>query len=132
MFIIPSSNCIRCYFSNNSKTESEYISTKIEVFFAETESIDSWFSFLKNYITSDEQLRADKFYSDTDRKTYISSHALLRLILAARLNINPLNLSFIKGINNKPGLPGNQAFFNIAHTRRGFCNCICSEIFMWG
>ncbi len=98
MFIIPSSNFIRCYFNNDSKRESENVSTKLEAFFVETRNLDSWFTYLKNYITNEEQLRADKFYSDSDRKTYISCHALLRLILGARLNIHPLKLSFIKGI----------------------------------
>ena len=120
MSVIPSSNCIRCYFSNNPLNKAKCTSTKVEVFYAETESLDSRFSYLKHYITNDEQLRAERFYSDKDRKTYIYCHALLRLILAVNLNIDPLSLSFVKGFNNKPALQDDQAFFNIAHTREAF------------
>lgn len=127
MFIISPSDCIKCNFSKIPQKDSEYVSTKTEVFFAETESLDSWFSYIKNYITNDEQLRADKFYSDADRKTYIFCHAILRLILSARLNINPLDISFIKGPNDKPGLPDNQAFFNITHTREAFAIAFAGE-----
>jgi 4'-phosphopantetheinyl transferase len=120
MYIISPSDCIKCHFSKDSQKESEYVSTKTEIFFGETESIESRISYLKKYITIDEQLRADKFYSDIDRKTYISCHAILRLVLSSRLNINPLDLEFIKGPQGKPGLTDNHAFFNIAHTREAF------------
>lgn len=120
MITIPHTDCIECNFGQNHSGKTEYASAKTEVFFAETVNFDSWFSNLKNYISNDEKLRADKFYSDTDRKTYVLCHAILRIILSARLNIHPLEIPFIKGSNNKPGLPDNQAFFNISHTREAF------------
>jgi 4'-phosphopantetheinyl transferase len=42
------------------------------------------------------------------------------LILAKELNVNPLDLLFIKGLNNKPGLTNDSAYFNISHTREAF------------
>jgi len=120
MFIIPSSNCIGCFFGDNSGNKSKFTSTKVEVFYGETESLNPRFSSLKNYITNDEQLRAGRFYSDKDRRTYITCHALLRLILSASLDADPLSLSFVKGTNGKPRLPDDPAFFNIAHTREAF------------
>ncbi|MFZ0281551.1 MAG: hypothetical protein WAL29_07870, partial [Bacteroidales bacterium] len=127
MNAIPSSNCVSCCFSKFPENKSEYVSTKIEVYFGETESFNPWISYFKNYISIGERLRADKFYSDNDRNTYISCHAMLRLILANRLKINPLDLSFIKGINDKPFLSSNQMFFNISHTRESFAIALARD-----
>lgn len=127
MNVISSSNCVSCYFTKFPENKSEYDSTKIEVFFGETGSFNSWFSYFKNYISIEEQHKANKFYSDNERNTYISCHALLRLILANRLKINPLDLSFIKGINDKPFLLSNQMFFNISHTRESFAIALARD-----
>ncbi len=127
MSIKPYSECIKCYFGKNSKRESEYLSTKVEVYLADATSLYSGFSYLKNYVTEDEQLIANSFNSDIYRKTYISCHALLRLILAAKLNMEPSDLSIIKGSNNKPVLSSNQAYFNLSHTKDAFAFAISRD-----
>ena len=127
MSIKPYSESVKCYFRNNSKRESKHSSTKVEVYFADKKSLYSWFSYLKNYVTEDEQLIANSFNSDTYRKTYLSCHALLRLILAAKLNMEPSDLSIIKGSNNKPVLSSNQAYFNLSHTRDAFAFAVSRD-----
>lgn len=120
MFIIPASDCIKCCFSNKSRNDFEDITNKTEVYFAETKNLGSRFSTLARLISDDELKRAARFYSDTERETYIFCHAFLRLILGERLGKNPLELFFIKETYNKPGLKNNPGFFNIAHTKDAF------------
>ena len=127
MTIMPYSEHIRCCFKANSTSEPEYIPAKVEAYFAETANLDSWYSWFKNYVTEDEQLIASKLYSDTFRKTYLSCHALLRLKLAAKLNLDPLDLSIVRGINNKPALSCDQAYFNISHTKDAFAFTIATD-----
>ena len=120
MIILPYSDCIKCCFGENSKNKSVKTSTEVEVFFAETANINTWYPHLIKYVSKDEQCIADNFNSDLYKKTYLSCHAMLRLILAAKLHVHPYELSFINGKDNKPGLPDNPAFFNISHTKDAF------------
>ena len=120
MPITPYSERIKCCFTNTTADEAKYVPAKVEAYYAETANLVSWFSYLKDYVTDDEQIIANKLYSDTFRKTYLSCHALLRLVLAAKLNIHPLDLLIVKEINNKPVLSCNQAYFNISHTGEAF------------
>ena len=127
MSSLPYVDSIKCCFSELSGNSTEYIPNFIEVYFVETKILDSWFSCLKNYISEDEQIIANNFYSDIYRKTYLSCHALLRLMLAEKLNMNPLDLSIIRGINNKPVLSCNHAYFNLSHTRDAFAFVIARD-----
>ena len=128
MAIVKLSDFIRCSLRKTPEHEKENVSKEIEVFFAETGNLNTWFSLLRNCITTDEQARANRYYSDSDRITYITCHAVLRAILAEKLNENPLELSFIKGFYDKPGLYRNTAFFNIAHTREAFAIAFARDI----
>ncbi|MEI6047785.1 MAG: 4'-phosphopantetheinyl transferase superfamily protein [Bacteroidota bacterium] len=128
MLLISRSDCIRCCFDSKPQPASKFDSDELEVFYAETKDLTSKYYDLKSYINNKEKLRADKFQFDNDRETYISCHALLRLILAKKLNSNPLELSFINGINNKPGLTGNPIYFNISHTRESFAIAISKNL----
>jgi 4'-phosphopantetheinyl transferase len=117
MHISSLSNSITCYLGSKSKASDKSGLHKLEIFYFKTKDLSASYSDLRKYITRDELLRAEKFHFNEDKETYISCHALLRLILSKRLNTNPLNISFTKGLNNKPFLPENKLFFNIAHTR---------------
>ena len=127
MPIIQYSDYIKCCFKLNPNGESEYDSASIDVFYAEIKYFESLFSYFMDFITEDEKLLASKLYSDTARKTYVACHALLRLILAKKLNMDPLELSIVKGSNNKPGLLYNQAYFNVSHTREAFAFAIAKD-----
>jgi len=130
MLFISSSNCIRCYFSSESKTTSKFDSGKLEVFYAKTKDLNSRYLDLKTHITNVEKSIADKFHFDKDRETYISCHALLRLIIAKKLNTKPLKIIFKNETNKKPYLPGNPLYFNITHTREAFAFGISKHLYV--
>ena len=94
----------------------------VSVIYAETEKLD--YRMLRRFISADELERSSKFRLISDRCTYVCCHAILRLVLARRLNEKPCNLIFAKGIHNKPYLPGDPVFFNISHTRKAFAIAI--------
>jgi phosphopantetheinyl transferase len=127
MVFISPSDCIRCYFDPGSDNKSDSGSHDLKVYFAETKDLNRNYSDLRSYITPEEDLRAGKFLFDSDRETYISSHSVLRLILAKELNTNPSEISVISGKNGKPGLAGNPAFFNLSHTREAFAIVISRD-----
>ena len=130
MLIVPRTDCIRCYFDSGSRTLSEFDSNELNVFYAETKHLSSRYLDIKRYITNDEALRANKFLFDEDRETYISCHAMLRLILANELNTNPSGILMINGKDNKPGLQGNPVYFNITHTREAFALTISRHYYV--
>lgn len=127
MFINPPANCVKCCFGFDQADSPDLEPAKVDVFYAETRNLESFYPDLKNYITEDEQSRADKFHFDLDRVTFISCRALLRLIIAGRLNTTPRDIPFIKSINNKPGLPGDPVFFNVSHTREAFAIAVSGD-----
>lgn len=94
----------------------------ITVIYAETEILD--YQMLRKFISADEDERSCKFRSINDRCTYVCCHAILRLMLARRLNVEPGMIIFERGIHNKPYLPGDPVFFNISHTRKAFAIAI--------
>jgi 4'-phosphopantetheinyl transferase len=108
---------IRCSFTKGANRSHNH-SGEAEVFYAETKNLDA--GKLKKNISKHELERAEKFHSPDDRDTYICCHGLLRQVLSDRLMIPPMKLTFIKGADNKPFLPGNPLYFNISHTRKSF------------
>lgn len=124
MAVISGSDCIRCYFESGFRNAEKYDPEELQVFYAKTEELRSRYDELRNYISDDEHQRANRFYFDSDRETYIACHASLRLVLAIELNTNPLEISFINGVNNKPSLAFNPLYFNITHTREAFAFAI--------
>ena len=119
MDIIPYDYVV-CSFNDSIINEKEQNSSGVEVFFAEIKNINSGYSYLKNFASEDELSVASRFNSELYRRNYISCHALLRLILARRLDMKPFDLTFNKGKDNKPGLTCNSAYFNITHTAEAF------------
>lgn len=130
MDIINNPDFIKCSFGSESDAASMLNAGKLEVFYADTKDLSSKYTDLKQYISYDEQLRADKFYSDKDRETYIICHAILRLVLVQYLNVKPLEISFKKGINNKPYLVGDPIYFNLTHTRNGFAFALSKDFYV--
>lgn len=130
MLIISRSNCIRCFFDFGSEGGSKFNSGKLDVFYAKTKDLSTRYSDLKNYITNDENLRAEKFHFEQDRETYISCHAVLRLVLAKSLNVKPLEIRYKIGLNNKPSLIGDQIYFNVTHTKEAFAFAVSSVFYI--
>jgi len=120
MYINPLTYSVKCQFQDTIPETGDMCHSRTEVFFAETENIISSYSELKNFVSQEELQRAQKFYSDADRMTYICCHSILRLILSLRLGANPKDLNFIIDKYNKPWLNVSSAFFNITHTKNAF------------
>jgi 4'-phosphopantetheinyl transferase len=66
----------------------------------------------------DEQLRAERFVFDRDRRRFIASHTATRVILGRTLGCDPLALRFAIGERGKPRLidPPIDVRFNLAHS----------------
>ena len=124
MSFINASNCICCHFDFDNNLDSKISIGESEVFFSETKDINSRYPELRNYVTKEEQLKADKFYFSEDKETYVLCHALLRIILAKKLNTNPWSISFFIESNNKPAIINNPIWFNITHTKGAFAFAI--------
>ena len=120
---MPVTSCpeyIKVSFGTVHEAASIFNTGKLDVFYAETRDLSQECSELKNYLSDDERSRADRFHFEKDRETYILCHALLRLKLAQSLNVNPLEITYKTGLNNKPGLTGDPVYFNLTHTRNAF------------
>jgi 4'-phosphopantetheinyl transferase len=64
-----------------------------------------------------EQARAQRFAFDHLRRRYTVAHAMLRLLLAARLGADPAGLRFTAGEHGKPALStGDGPEFSLAHS----------------
>lgn len=120
MSIIPSTRCVKCCFEPDPYRSSDFLFSKVEVFYGITKNLYSKYNDLKSYIVNDEKLRADKFHFSEDRETYILCHGLLRSILSKKLKKSPSEVNFCYDKNNKPGLSGNPLYFNITHVRDAF------------
>lgn len=120
MINVSNYNLIRCFNDFEKGTELINTTEKVEVYFAETKDLKSLYPAFRNYVSDDESSRAAKFFSDTERETYITCHSMLRIMLSGKISMKPEDVPFLKSINNKPCLPGNQVYFNISHTKTAF------------
>jgi|WetSurSiteA1Bulk_404760.scaffolds.fasta_scaffold00254_2 4'-phosphopantetheinyl transferase len=130
MDFIPNPEYIECSFSSEFRSNSTGLKNKLDIFYAKTEDLNPMLEEFQKYLFIDEKLRAGNFSSEPDRKTYITSHAILRIILAKYLNDNPLNIKYILDKNHKPGLKGNPIFFNITHTKDAFAIAIAKDSYV--
>jgi 4'-phosphopantetheinyl transferase len=75
---------------------------------------------LAETLSEDEQLRADRFYFERDKKYFITCRGILRQILARYYELEPSQLQFAYGINGKPTLTDNtnpqMLCFNLSHS----------------
>jgi 4'-phosphopantetheinyl transferase len=117
----PSFSVIRCSFDLSYDTDYNDIQ-EVQVFFSETKNLNS--GELKGFLSVHELARAEQLHFEEDRNTYICCHALLRLILSSRLNVEPRKISIVRERNNKPYLRGNPLYFNVSHTRKAFAFAI--------
>jgi 4'-phosphopantetheinyl transferase len=71
-------------------------------------------------LSSDEQKRASRFHRVRDRKHFIVAHAVIRLILARYLKIDPRQIPFEYNTFGKPRLMDDAHYpdvrFNLAHS----------------
>ena len=71
-------------------------------------------------LSSDEQVRADRFYFEKDRKYFIAGRGLLRTILGHYLDLEPSQLQFSYSSRGKPTLVNTNTpealCFNLSHS----------------
>jgi 4'-phosphopantetheinyl transferase len=71
-------------------------------------------------LSADESRRAARFLFPSDRQRFVASRALLRTILAAYLDADPVDLNFSYSQKEKPALGGVHAAsditFNLSHS----------------
>jgi len=70
------------------------------------------------FLSAEEQLQADRFVFDRDRRRFIAAHTAMRLVLAHYLDIHPLELRFEAGARGKPRLvqATRDLRFNLSHS----------------
>jgi 4'-phosphopantetheinyl transferase len=122
-------NYVNCFFHPVLR-EAPNGDDRIDVFFSEASHIEHSYHNLRHYLTACEQLRADRFHFEADRKIYVLCHALLRLVLSRRLSVPPLDLDFSSGSHNKPFLPGNPLYFNLSHTKEAFAFAVSKRFYV--
>ncbi len=71
-------------------------------------------------LSSEEQLKAEQYYSDLDREGFITRQGILRMISSLYVGAPPSELRFYYGRNNKPFLAGSHTdgtlSFNMSHS----------------
>ena len=71
-------------------------------------------------LSSDESARASRFHFPVDRQRYVATRALLRMILAGYLVMDPKDVSFSYSKKEKPSLAsphnGIEITFNVSHS----------------
>jgi len=130
MLSISRPNYIKCSFTREDQATHGLYTGLLDIFFAETKDLIIRYPDIKKYISFDEQLKADKFHFDDDRETYVLCHALLRLVLANHLNVNPLEIKFKIGLNNKPCLTNDAVYFNVTHTKEAFSFAVSKNFYV--
>ena len=63
-----------------------------------------------------EQARAERFRFDLHRNRYVRAHGQIRHILAAYMDVAPLEIGMQTGERGKPFIPSHSIYFNISHS----------------
>lgn len=69
-------------------------------------------------LSSDEQIRADRFRFAQHRQRFIAGRGILRSLLGRYLQIAPDQLQFVYSEKGKPSLANQRLQFNVAHSQR--------------
>lgn len=70
-----------------------------------------------NLLSSDEQIRADRFRFAQHRQRFIAGRGILRSLLGRYLQIAPDQVQFIYSDKGKPSLINQRLQFNVAHSQ---------------
>ena len=68
-------------------------------------------------LSSDEQIRADRFRFAQHRQRFIAGRGILRSLLSRYLKIAPDQLQFVYSEKGKPSLVAQRLQFNVAHSQ---------------
>jgi 4'-phosphopantetheinyl transferase len=92
-------------------------SDRVDVWRAELDKISAicWQQLAKT-LSEDEQIRAEKFYFERDRRRFVAARGVLRSILGSYLGIRPNQVKFSYGRYGKPQLATGEIYFNVSHS----------------
>ncbi len=97
-----------------------FISSNVHVWLANLSIDDQVFNNFHQYLSPDERRRADHYAYTKDRRNYISSHGILRNIMACYLHCHPVDVAFMNSIDGKPALDlpeqPSGLEFNLSHS----------------
>jgi 4'-phosphopantetheinyl transferase len=92
---------------------------EVDVWRLSLDPLDSMVSELRARLSAEENDRAEKFKFQKDRKRYILTHGLLRVILSVYADVSPEELKFTQNRYGKPELvhpSGLNLTFNLSHS----------------
>ena len=106
------------YFAFNEVCPSSrfFNNFSIEVWSIDLRTYEKQESTMRNFLDQTETKKADLFRFEHLRKNYILSHGILRQLLSAYLNKDPLDISFCYGPFGKPYLLNKAIHFNMSHS----------------
>ena len=93
---------------------------KVHIWGVESNKMDALADQFKKTLSDDERKRAEHFYFDYLRKSFIISHGALRTILSYYISTKPEQVKFRFGEHGKPYLDWDSPLdvrFNITHSR---------------
>ncbi|HEX2735456.1 MAG TPA: 4'-phosphopantetheinyl transferase superfamily protein [Polyangiaceae bacterium] len=78
-----------------------------------------------------ELRRAASYYFESDRRTYILAHAVMRCALGIATGMNARAIEFWRSVNGRPELEtksvGAQPYFSLSHSRNLMAFALCRE-----
>ncbi|MGD0988212.1 MAG: 4'-phosphopantetheinyl transferase superfamily protein [Candidatus Sulfotelmatobacter sp.] len=93
---------------------------EVQLWRADLDAICTEESRWQRVLSPDEQKRASRFHFPGDRQRFAAARALLRIILAGYLNVEPLSVNFCYSAKEKPSLAPSHAAsnitFNLSHS----------------
>ena len=95
------------------------LTNRVDVWHLDLEALASAESTWRPLLAADERERAKRFHFEADRLRYSATRALLRLMLAAYLDVDPRSVIFSYSDKGKPELrnAGKAALaFNVSHS----------------
>lgn len=94
---------------------------EVHVWLASLEVTTSFEQILTQTLSADEQTRAARFHFDKDRKYFVVSRGLLRVLLGQYLGIKAKQIEFSYGSQGKPTLAPSEykptLSFNLSHSQ---------------
>jgi 4'-phosphopantetheinyl transferase len=74
-------------------------------------------SKFKEYLTTSELEKAERYHFKKDKDRFIICRASLRILLSEHIGLNPEDIIIARDENKKPYLPSHpKVFFNVSHT----------------
>ncbi|HUF60755.1 MAG TPA: 4'-phosphopantetheinyl transferase superfamily protein [Verrucomicrobiales bacterium] len=101
--------------------DSRPLSNAAEVWRARSRTSEEEITRLQHVLSDAECSQAERFRRSVDRACFVTSHALLRLLLSVRLDVEPRLVVFATSKHGKPHLTPSLAadpiFFNMTHSQ---------------